>query len=231
MDWLRFTRERVFMLGSWILLVQTLTQAPVFAETYVAGQIGYTVPHSLTSVEFDDPDPVFAGIKSSNLDLKNSLMYGAKLGHYLNSARWFGLEMEAFHTSPHIKQQNVTLTVPAGGSLVIPDQAGATLRVTTLAFNLLARYPGERFQPYAAAGVGVFFANLDNKANNDSQSSVAPGLNTQVGLRYLLTQHVAIFGEWKFNYARFGFNDTPALIGFNATYIAHHFVFGVGYHF
>jgi hypothetical protein len=42
---------------------------------------------------------------------------------------------------------------------------------------------------------------------------------------------VALFGEYKYNYVRFNFDPTQSLLGADATYTAHHFVFGVGYHF
>lgn len=136
-----------------------------------------------------------------------------------------------FNTNPHVKQQDVTLTTPSGASVTVRGNPGSTLRVTTLAFNVLARYPGKHFQPYAGVGLGIFFAHLDNRAVRDSQSSTAPGLNTQLGLRYLATDRVFAFGEWKFNYARADFDPTPRLRGFDATYTAHNVMFGVGYNF
>ena len=37
-------------------------------------------------------------------------MGGIKLGHFFSRARWFGLETEVFYTTPHIKDQNVTIS-------------------------------------------------------------------------------------------------------------------------
>jgi opacity protein-like surface antigen len=202
-----------------------LGQPAARGETYIAGQAGFVVPNAVSNIEIDDP-AVPPGMKASDLKLKNSIMYGAKVGHYFNSLRWLGVEGEVFNATPHIKQQDMSV-----GGFTAPDQPGANLRVTTLAFNLVARYPGERLQPYAGAGVGLFFARVNDKSVNERQTSTAPGLNTQVGLRYLLTQHVSLFGEWKYNYARFSVDPTPNLLGYNATYTAHHLVFGVGYHF
>ena len=44
-------------------------------------------------------------------------------------------------------------------------------------------------------------------------------------------RHIALFGEWKFNYARFHFEEKPDYFGFNGTYNMHHFALGLGYHF
>ncbi|MGH7256878.1 MAG: outer membrane protein [Nitrospiraceae bacterium] len=112
------------------------------------------------------------------------------------------------------------------------ETSGSTLRMTTLALNLVARYQLGQLEPYIGAGVGAFFAHLKNtQAPESSQSSTTPGLNTQVGLRYRITPHVAVFGEWKFNYTRLDFDEISSALGFKGTYQAHHLVFGVGYHF
>ena len=80
-------------------------------------------------------------------------MYGAKLGHYFDNLKYFGVETEAYTLTPHIKQQAVAINgIPAG------TISGSHLRVTTWAANVVYRYPGEVFQPYAGVGVGLFFA-------------------------------------------------------------------------
>jgi opacity protein-like surface antigen len=167
----------------------------------------------------------------SDHSLQTSLAYGAKVGHYFDRLPWLGMELEVFNAHPHIKQQDVTITAPPPGGSITFLSPGATIRMTTLAFNVLARYPGKHFQPYAGVGLGVFFARLHDKAVGASQSSTTEGLNTQLGLRYLVTDRVFAFGEWKFNYVRTNFNQTPALFGFDATYTARNFMFGVGYNF
>jgi opacity protein-like surface antigen len=131
---------------------------------------------------------------------------------------------------PHVKQQDVTISAPGFGS-ASGNLTGATLRMTTVALNLVARYQAGQFELYVGAGVGAFFARLkETTPPGSSQSSVTPGLNTQVGLRYRITPHVAVFGEWKFNYTRLDFEESLPTLGFKGTYQAHHFVFGVGYH-
>ena len=204
-----------------------LTAMPVLAESYVAGQIGVVLPNDLSNIEITDTR-LPAGSKASDAELKNALLYGIKLGHYWNRIRWFGVEMEAFTANPHIKQQDVTVTQPGVPTLtVVPD--GAYLQVTTVALNLIARVPGKYLQPYAAVGPAAFIARVTS--GDVGRSSVVPGLNAQLGIRYLLTQHWAMFGEWKYNYARFDFEEAPLRVGLNATYTAHSLVFGVGYHF
>ncbi len=98
----------------------------------------------------------------------------------------------------------------------------------------MVRYQMGQFEPYAGVGMGVFFARLKDGGTGESSSSTTVGLNTQVGLRYLVTQHVSLFGEWKYNRASFDFarsSPTQATGGVKGDYSAHHLVFGVGYHF
>lgn len=182
-----------------------LPEASAKAESYVAGQFGLSV-HGTSN----DPDNV-----RSDLGLKNSLMYGAKLGHYFDNLKYFGVETEVYTLTPHIKQQVVT----PPGTL----QEGSHLRVTTWAANAVYRYPGEVFQPYAGVGMGMYFAH--NAAVSDS--SISPGLNVQAGLRVLVTKQVALFGEYKFNSTEMHFKDSNV----SEQYKASLFVFGVGYHF
>jgi opacity protein-like surface antigen len=100
--------------------------------------------------------------------------------------------------------------------------------------NLVVRYQMGQFEPYAGIGMGVFFARLKDGETGESTSSTRVGLNTQVGLRYLVTHNVSLFGEWKYNRASFNFAEsspTGATGGIKGDYIAHLLAFGVGYHF
>jgi len=195
----------------------TLSGRSAQAEVYVAGQIGYTSPNDLSSVQGTGP---ISGVSFSDLKLDNSIVYGAKVGYYLPSVNWLGIETEMFNTTPDVKQQPITVlgvTVPA---------PGFNLNVFTWAINAMVRYPGKQFQPYAGVGLGVFFAEA--KFQGTSDKDVAPGLNALAGVRYFATDHIALFAEYKYNRAAF---ELPDAIGIKADYSANHFVGGVSYHF
>jgi len=215
-------------LGVMALFLLLLLGPPARGEMYVAGQVGVTLPNDATSVEYSTnllPGQTFKG---NDLELQTAVMYGAKLGYYFESIKWLGLETEVYNTNPHVKQQNV---VVGGTSLGVVS--GSHLRVLNWSpVTVVARYQMGRLEPYAGVGLGLYFARLKDSASGDSTSSTTPGLNTQVGLRYRITDHVALFGEWKYNYARLNFDETPtAFLKTDATYTAHHLVFGLGYHF
>ena len=73
------------------------------------------------------------------------------------------------------------------------------------------RYEREfcRLQPYGGVGLGVFFANLSNGGGNSVSDNAVPGLNALGGLRYFFTERVALFGEYKYNWAALEFTNGP----------------------
>ena len=233
--------KRFLMTSLLALLMPIVLFAPqTYAETYVAGQFGATLPSigkGLTDNELTGSLSGF-GLTTTDQSLKTSGLYGAKLGHYFKAVPWLGIEAEVYNTTPHIKQQSVTFSGPSGpvGSIDLP---GVNLRVLTLApFNLTLRYHKTRLQPYIAVGPGIFFARIHDPSltSDNTQSSTDIGLNAQAGLRYYITRHFTIFAEGKYNHVRFHFAETPPginfnLFGFDSTYNMFHVAFGLSYNF
>jgi opacity protein-like surface antigen len=232
---------RRFVITSLLVLLMpiVLFVPQAYAETYVAGQFGVTLPSigkGLTDSELTGIFP--PGSTISDQSLKTSGLYGAKLGHYFKAVPWLGIEAEVYNTTPHIKQQSVTFSGPSGpvGSVDLP---GVNLRVLTLApLNLTLRYHKTRLQPYLAVGPGIFFARIKDPSltSDNTQSSTDFGLNAQVGLRYYITRHFTVFAEGKYNHVRFHFAETPPginfnLFGFDSTYNMFHVAFGLSYNF
>jgi opacity protein-like surface antigen len=186
---------------------------------YVALQLGGNVPNKLTDIK-----GTVSGITvvtGSDLELKTSSLYGAKLGSFFCRSCMMGFETEVYTSTPNIKQQVVAGTP-------IPE---FDLRVTTWAFNLIFRYPGYNFQPYAGVGLGLFFASPGSALGLKSDNW-RPGLNVLAGVRYFLTQNIGLFGEYKYNSVDFKF-DVQGFPGtqFQANYKANIFAGGISFHF
>jgi opacity protein-like surface antigen len=260
---MKIARIGTVLLISSLLTVftQNMLMAPtVQAESYVGGQFGATFPGNglhdsdLTSTSATVPSGTYtipSGATVSDQSLKTSFMVGGKIGHYFSRAQWFGLEAEIFYSTPHIKQQDITVHsgtpitfTPSGGGPSTPvvgneftavGVPGAHFSVLTIApLNLMFRYPGNRLQPYIGIGPGIFIARIKDPSitqGDDSQSSTKIGLNTLIGVRYFLTRHVSAFAEGKYNYVRFNFEENPNFFGFNATYTPITVGFGISYHF
>jgi opacity protein-like surface antigen len=188
--------------------------------------VGLNLPQNLTNVEHSSGGPTI--FDENDQSLKSSLLYGVKLGYYFESLKWLGVETEVFKTTPYLQQQHVTHL----GGLHFLTAPGAHLSVLTWApVNIMVRHQMGEFEPYAGIGLGF---NVSRFSVGDGHSNGGgPGLNTQLGLRYRMTKHLALFGEWKFNHANLkygdfmGFKDQELSVNYNA----HNMVFGVGYHF
>ncbi len=193
------------------------------AEVYVAGELGANIPSDLSNTTWTYGSATGTG---NDVSQQKSLMYGAKLGYYFDSVKWLGVETEVFNSTPKIESQKYTVNSTSIGTL-----AGADHRVLMWApVNVVVRYQAGAFEPYAGIGMGVFFSKIS--ALNLSSSATDIGLNTQLGLRYRIADHVAVFGEWKFNHAKLSHdNIASTILGVSANYNAHILAVGVAYHF
>ena len=208
--------RRTIMTGAFLFLI--LSSAPCRGEVYLGGAIGGNFPLDLSDVEFTG---LGLNISSSDIQLEDSLSYGAKVGYFFPSLKWLGIEAEAYNSNPNIPQQTISV-------MGIPVNLEDTdLRVTTAAFNFVARYPGSRFEPYLGIGPGVFWAELSNRG--ESVTAVIPGLNVIAGTRFFLTKWLAFYTEYKFNYAKFDFETDN--VTFRGTYRANHIHGGISLHF
>ncbi len=198
-------------------LVFLVQPSKIDAEPYIAGFAGYGLSAELSDVTS------MGDIKGSDLGLQNSPIYGVNVGYFLDNLKYFGWEAEVYSATPFLKQQHFTFDNPPGSQSSIV--AGGHLRVTTAAFNVVYRYPGELVQPYAGVGGGLFwFTNPSSTAG----SALRPGINVLAGTRLFVTRQIALFGEYKYNHSSF-----PSSAGglLKADYNAHFVVFGVGFHF
>ncbi len=213
----------IILAGLSLCLIQNPLHAS--AEMYIAGYGGVNFADRINSVAGTGGQ---AGVQGplADFDLQNSITYGAKIG-YFHGHSWYGIEAEAFHTTPHIKSIGDDPTTQA----VDPD-TGANFRLTTVGVNFIARYPGRRFQPYLGGGVGVAIARIGDSIAIRRDTDVATAWNVLVGLRAFVTPQIAVFTEYKYTGATFHFDQGLGdLGGFSGNYRAQHLLGGLSYHF
>ena len=129
-----------------------------------------------------------------------------------------GFELDVNHSTPHVKS--------------LGDSPGIHLAVTNVGANIVLRYPGVTFQPYLGAGPGIMIARLSRSIETQQDTQVSIGFNFLTGIRAFVTPHVALFTEYKYTDAKFGFDDAfGSFGGFDSTYRAHQLFLGVSYHF
>lgn len=193
--------------------------------------------------------------KTSDVSLKNSAIFGGKVGYFFTQEKlpWFGIELEAFSTNPKIESQTLnsvhdityqpnTPGTAAQCNIPVPTSPAcpgyelnnstvslqkSSLRVSTVAFNLIARYPGTLFQPYAGIGAGVFYFSSSDGSIQGRQ--FLPGLNTLAGIKVLVTDEWGLFAEGKHNLANV--SNLDPTFGLSGMYSIFHLVAGLSYHF
>ena len=205
------------------LFLASLMGEAVAADRYIGLYGGLTIPERLQDVRGIESS---SGVDLTDLKLARSAILGAKLGFFRSPKSWLGFETEFFYTNPHMKQQDIGFTV-GGGPAGTFNFVGAHVRMATWAFNLIGRYPGELFQPYAGVGLGIFWARIAGQDIGTS-ADTSPGLNLLGGMRFALTERLALFGEYKYNQAAFHFGRDVTLY---TLYQAHHFVGGLSLKF
>ncbi len=191
---------------------------------------------------------------TENLSLKNSLIFGGKAGYFFSEEglAWLGVEVEAYTTKPSIRKQTVrsrqeiTYTpnqdagvncqnpippsncpqfIRSDGQVSLAEESD--LRVTTVAFNVLARYPGEIVQPYLGVGAGAFYFSSSSGPVQGRQW--VPGLNVLAGFKVFVTDEWGVFAEGKYNYATISTFDPT--FGVSGAYSVFHAVGGIAYRF
>jgi len=197
-------------------------------ETYVKLFGGLTFDSKFRNIEGTQGA---TGVTAKSLSLKSSALYGIKLGVFPTQP--VGLEVEAFNSTPHSKQQAVTVTGPGGS--VSGTLTGIDNRVTVLAFNIIGRYPGGVLQPYIGVGPALFFVRSIAAGRNASDTTI--GFNAQAGLNVRFGRRWGVFGEYKYNWAKFRFDNIANFgapvneIGLKGIYSNNAIVAGVNWYF
>ena len=216
------------------------------------GEISATNRYGFSTSNAALGDTLAQSFTTSDLSLKNSPIFGAKAGYFFKEEgfSWLGVEVEAFTTNPKIKTQTVSTDQditfikhdfnpacplpPPTNQCSVHENLKSTLPVTqsslrlvTVALNVVARYPGTVFQPYVGIGAGAFYFNGSGQFDG---RQVVPGLNAQAGLKVLATDEWGLFVEGKYNYATIS-NLDPDGFGLSGVYNAINVLAGVAYHF
>ena len=199
-----------------VLALGTVLPCTASAEWYVAGQGGVNFADRMNNIQGTG---TLQSLQAPDFDLKNAVVYGGKLGYFSGNGA-VGIEVDAFHSNPHIKS--------------LGPNPGIHMRVTNVGLNIMLRYPGQTFQPYVGLGGAALIARIAESPANQSSSDgdVGFGVNLIAGMRTFITPYVALFTEYKFTQGTLIFDRAfPPGGGFSGDYRAQHMVFGISYHF
>lgn len=211
-------------------------------------------PQAITDTDVQGRGTLTQHFKTSDISLKSSSIFGGKVGYFFSEEKlsWLGVELEAFRTNPKIRTQTLDTVhdityqpnTPATAAQCVPPNPlpncpgyvlnrssltlqESSLQVTTVAFNVIARYPGTIVQPYVGVGGGALYFSSSSGSIQGRQWF--PGLNLLAGGRFLLTEEWGLFAEGKYNLANVS-NFDPSF-GVSGMYSIFHLVAGVSFHF
>jgi len=176
-----------------------------FAQWYVGAYGGVAIPHE-SDFELTIPSIAPGVVFIGETDFDPGPMAGGRVGYWMEALDlpFFGVEAEFYWAGPE----------------------SGDLTLLTSGFNVLARYPYGPVQPYAGAGVGVIYADVDGIDDDDTNAA----LQLMGGLRGFVTDNVALFAEYKWVLTEFEF-DGPSGSTLEFDYSTSHVFGGIEYHF
>lgn len=197
------------------------------------------------------------GRTASNINYQPGIQGGIKFGRYFDTLPWLGMEAEIGFSRNNIRgnQGRISPPLPTVSGPGVGSVGGVShlftgsdwFEIWAMQTNLVARYgflkdkevPFGRLQPYVGIGPGfeIVYATIDSAKNF--------AIEAQTGIRYMLTEKVALFFEYKFSYQfqveyqnftiakqspeSQGQTSTIQTLAFDVPH--HRFVLGVSYHF
>jgi len=209
-------------------------------EWYFGGYLGLSYLPSSDWKLAENNTSNLLGPVAKNVVYQPGPQAGLKFGRYFDSLPWFGIEVETNFSRNNIRGNQGRLSPPQPG-LGANAIAGADwFMIWGMQANLLARYgffkdkevPFGRLQPYVGLGPGFEIAY----GHYDSAKNFA--IETLAGLRYMFSDKIGVFFEYKFSYQfNIEYQDMPTgnKGGPPFTFVTdlphHRFVVGVCYHF
>lgn len=181
-------------------------------------------------------DLTVGGTGIANNDLKSAYGAGIKGSFFPKFADGIlGFEAELFGHGGQLRAPSSGLPLIGGAA----TSATADLVNINLMFNVIARYPGEVFQPYAGGGFGISRSEVKSANINVNFGSLVGDANDTafayqflVGTRAYVGKKVYLFTEYKFFGSNYSYktegtgNPTTKL-----DLLTHIFSGGIGYSF
>jgi len=121
---------------------------------------------------------------------KDSFVVGGRVGYYFEAgAPWLGLALDVSYFKADID-------VPNGAQNdVVPTSLLLMVRAPLVATR---DFPRGRLQPYVGMGPSVVYSR--SKAGASSDTSVDIGFDFRLGLTWMVTRTIGLFGEYRFSY-------------------------------
>jgi len=183
--------RKIVLLSALVLLVG----ASAFAEglpNYAALKLGMYIPQATDVEDFD-----------------NAFYGELAFGHYFNKN--FAIELGAGYT-----KSSASLTISDTVTTLTVD---ADLTIIPVTLGVKGLLPMGNFEPYAMAGIGAYFAEVEGSASltgvgsgSTSESDTAFGYYLGLGANFNITKEILLGIEWKYTWAKPNFFDEDVKI-------------------
>lgn len=165
----------------------------------------------------------FSGVSWNDKSFESPILYGIRLGYWLESAPNWGWSIDYDHIKNYLeydKTAHISGTDMNGNAVngVQPisnyiEDFNMSHGVNTITFNGMHRWflGGQRdnsllgrMQVYMGFGAGFSVPHVEATINNvrtfEYQTAAGPVVDGKLGLNYDLLKHLSVFGEYKLNY-------------------------------
>ena len=191
-----------------------------YAEWYLGGAVGVTIPHTIDDLE--STDSVFT-VTSSGFDPDTAFVGGIKGGYFFESIPYLGVEVNWAMSTSDIDKEAVALTISGTATGLGAGQATGNFLysadvdyVSSFGFLAMLRATDEDaakeyfgIQPYLGLGFSVTTlevksATLFNTAGTqvgttaNSDSSTDVGFLLSTGLNYIVSDNIKVYSEYRF---------------------------------
>ena len=196
-----------------VLVLAPAASAEWFADAYLGPAV--TSSSTLTFTTFGQE-------QKQSLNGRSSPLFGLRFGRWLEDFNlpWLGVAADVSYFRPATDVQTVPL------SLLVMARYG---------FLKDDEFKAGRLQPYLGLGGALFFSNLSGSIGfqEASDTSADIGLDTRVGVAFMIDSSWAAFTEYRFTHVTPSW-DIKVLGGTTSastTFNTHHIILGLSYRF
>ncbi len=191
-----------------VLAATAIVPVPVLAETFLDLYGGGSFPlHSNTTISV----PGYSVDGRSDYEI--SFLVGGRAGYYFDVSPRLGLGLAL-----DVSYFRADIDFPGGAKHdVVPI---SVLLMVRAPLDVTPEFRNGRFQPYLGFGPSIVYSRAD--VGTSKATSFDPGFDLRLGLTWMLTRTIGLFGEYRFSYLKpdYEFNGVEAEPEFFVNHVA-----------
>ncbi len=221
-----------------VLVVLLLGAAPASAEWFGDLYLGYAIPANVDlTLHGDTNTRTFKGLSPDS-----SEVLGGRGGYWFDETllggfgRYVGAALDFSYIHPAIPAQAAKSDIGTShlGDLDVNVFVLTPLLMVRYPLMVSDEYPRGRLQPYALFGPSIVISSADDNGGNfgfplRGASDTSIGITIGPGAAWMITDHVAIFGEYRFVHASPSYTFAAGTV--DVPINSHQLIVGVSYRF